>query len=79
MVDLPPADTKRWVASRKAAVIAGLRAGAITTKEACQRYALSQEELLGWQRAFEADGMRGLCATRLRGQRRQSAQHDEPC
>ena len=79
MVDLPPADTKRWVARRKAAVIAGLRAGAITTEQAYQRYALSEEELLGWQHAFEADGMSGLRATRLRGQRRQSAQHNERC
>ena len=70
VVDLPPADTKRWVARRKAAVIAGLRAGAITTEQAYQRYALSEEELLGWQHAFEADGMHGLRATRLRGQRR---------
>jgi hypothetical protein len=79
VVDLPPADTKRWVARRKAAVIAGLRAGAITTEQAYQRYALSEEELLGWQHAFEADGMRGLRVTRLRGQRRLSAQHNEPC
>jgi len=38
---------------------------------------MSEEELLGWQRAFEAEGMRGLRAARLRGQRRQSTRHDE--
>ena len=54
MIDLPPPDTTRWVARRKAAVLAALSSGAITMEEACRRYALSEEELLGWQRAFEA-------------------------
>jgi transposase-like protein len=64
--DLPPPDTKRWVARRKAAILAALRSGAITIEEACRRYALSEEELAAWQRAFEADGIPGLRATRLR-------------
>jgi transposase-like protein len=67
MADLPPPDTNRWVARRKAAVLAALRSGAITMEEACRRYALSEEELLGWQRAFEAHGLPGLRAARLRG------------
>jgi transposase-like protein len=69
MADLPPANTNRWVARRKAAVLAALRSGAITMEEACRRYALSEEELLTWQRAFEAHGLPGLRATRLRGRR----------
>ena len=69
MVDLPPTNTNRWVARRKAAVLAALRSGAITMEEACRRYALSEEELLAWQRAFEAHGLPGLRATRLRGRR----------
>jgi transposase-like protein len=66
MADLPPANTNRWVARRKAAVLAALRSGGITMEEACRRYALSEEELLAWQRAFEAHGLPGLRATRLR-------------
>jgi hypothetical protein len=69
MADLPPANTDRWVARRKAAVLAALRSGGITMEEACRRYALSEEELLAWQRAFEAHGLSGLRATRLRGRR----------
>ena len=69
MADLPPANTNRWVARRKAAVLAALSSGLITMEEACRRYALSEEELLDWQRAFEAYGLAGLRATRLRGRR----------
>lgn len=69
MADLPPANTKRWVARRKAAVLAALRSRKISMEEACRRYALSEEELLAWQRAFEAYGLHGLRATRLRAHR----------
>ena len=69
MADLPPSNTDRWVARRKAAVLAALRSGAITMEEACRRYALSEEELLAWQRAFEVHGLSGLRASRLRGRR----------
>jgi hypothetical protein len=76
MVDLPPSNTNRWVARRKAAVLAALRSGALTMEEACRRYALSEEELLAWQRAFEAHGLSGLRATRLRGRTRRSKAAD---
>ena len=66
MADLPPPSNKRWVARRKAAVLRALRSGAISVEEACRRYALSEEELLGWQRAFETHGIPGLRASRLR-------------
>ena len=69
MADLPAPNTSRWVARRKAAVLAALSSGAITIEEACRRYALSEEELLGWQRAFEAHGISGLRATSLRARR----------
>jgi len=53
------------VARRKAAVVAAVRAGAITVEEACRRYQLSEEEFLAWQRAFEAHGLPGLNTTRI--------------
>ena len=62
--DLPPGDTKRWVARRKAEVVAGVRAGLITLDEACRRYDLSIEEFLAWQRMFADHGLKGLRATR---------------
>jgi transposase-like protein len=67
--DLPPPDTKRWVARRKAAVVVAVLSGVITVEEVCRRYQLSEEEFLAWRRAFEADGLPGLRATRIRDYR----------
>lgn len=78
MIDLPPANTKRWVARRKAAVVAALRSGGITMEEACRRYALSEEELLDWQRAFQAHGLPGLRANSLRARRTRRSKPDDP-
>jgi hypothetical protein len=63
--DLPPADTKRWVARRKAVVVNAVRSGAISLEEVCRRYELSVEEFLAWKRAIEAHGVAGLRVTRL--------------
>jgi hypothetical protein len=65
VVDLPPPDTKRWVARRKAVVVNAVRSGAISLDEACRRYQLSIEEFVAWQRAIEAHGVAGLRVTRL--------------
>jgi uncharacterized protein DUF1153 len=62
---LPPADTKRWSPSRKAAVVAATRAGLISREEACARYLLSDEELVAWERALDQNGVPGLRSTRL--------------
>jgi Protein of unknown function (DUF1153) len=62
---LPPNDTKRWVARRKAVVVDAVRCGAISLEEACHRYRLSAEEFHAWQRAIEAHGVAGLRVTRL--------------
>ena len=43
--DLPPPNTYRWVASRKAVVVDAVVHRLITRKEALQRYELSEEEL----------------------------------
>ena len=42
--DLPPPNTKRWVARRKAEVVAAVRADLLTLKDACRRYSLSEDE-----------------------------------
>jgi hypothetical protein len=65
MTSLPPADTRRWVVRRKAAVVAAVQGGKITLEDACRRYNLTEEEFRAWQRAFEAHGLPGLRATRL--------------
>ena len=65
MDNLPSPNTKRWVVRRKAAVLAAVKNGDLTLEDACHRYGLSEEELWAWQRAFDADGLRGLRATRV--------------
>ncbi len=57
---LPPAETLRWSLRRKAAVVVATRTGVITREEACRRYTLSEEELAGWETAFDRSGIPGL-------------------
>jgi hypothetical protein len=68
--ELPPATTGRWVTRRKAQVVAGVRHGLITLEEACQRYRLSVEEFLSWERLIEKHGIKGLKVTNLQKYRR---------
>ena len=63
--DLPPTSTKRWVIRRKAEVGAAVRGGLLTLEEACERYTLTVEEFLSWQKAIDQFGMPGLRATRV--------------
>ncbi len=62
---LPPADTQRWVARRKAAVITAIAEGRLSRAEACARYRLSDAELKLWERAHECAGIPGLRVTRV--------------
>ncbi len=63
--DLPPADTRRWVASRKAAVVRGVIYGLMPLKEALETYALSEEEFEQWKTAVEKHGEAALKATMI--------------
>ena len=63
--DLPAAETKRWVASRKAAVVRAVRHGLITLDEAKRRYGLSDEEFESWALAVAHHGEAALKATAL--------------
>ena len=63
--DLPPANTKRWVASRKAAVVRGVAYGLITQSDALKRYQISEEEFLQWVRAVSEHGEDALKTTTL--------------
>jgi len=65
LADLPPPGTRRWVIRRKAEVVAAVRGGLLSLDDACQRYTLTVEEFLAWQRAIERFGMPGLRATRV--------------
>ena len=63
LMDLPSPDTKRWVARRKAEVVAAVRGGLISLDEACERYALTVEEFISWERAIKQFGLAGLRTT----------------
>jgi hypothetical protein len=63
--DLPPADTRRWVASRKAVVVKAVVYGLIPQSEALERYGLSEEEFALWRAAIEHHGERALKVTLL--------------
>jgi hypothetical protein len=65
MESLPPPETQRWVARRKAEVVTAVRAGLMTFDEACQRYGLTSEEFASWERAIDRHGLGGLRVTRL--------------
>jgi hypothetical protein len=64
--DLPPPDTRRWVARRKAEVVTAVRGGLLTYEEALERWGLTPEEFGSWERAMERHGLDGLRVTRIR-------------
>jgi hypothetical protein len=64
-LELPPPDTKRWSSRRKAAVVVATRTGILSRMEACKRYLLSDEELAGWEVAFDRRGIPGLRSASL--------------
>lgn len=63
--DLPPAATRRWVASRKALVVKAVQYGLIARSDALERWSLSEEELDSWTRAVDNHGEIALKATSL--------------
>jgi hypothetical protein len=65
LAELPPAETRRWVARRKAQVVTAVQTGVLTLEEACRRYALSAEEFASWEQAIGRHGLRALRVTRL--------------
>ena len=63
--DLPDPKIRRWVASRKAAVVRAVAAGLIAREEALKTYGLTEEEFDAWQSAVAAHGEAALKATAL--------------
>jgi hypothetical protein len=63
--DLPPANTQRWVARRKATVVAAVDHGLIDSTEACSMYRLSDEELDMWRSAVRRHGASALRVTAI--------------
>jgi len=62
---------------RKAEVVTAVRNGLIGMEEACERYRLSVEEFLDWEKLVNAHGLRGLRTTRTQ-MYRQIERDDNP-
>ncbi len=73
VAELPAPGTQRWIARRKAQVVAAVKVGVLTLEEACARYSLSAEEFLSWQRDLTQHGISGLRSTRVQFYRRHPA------
>ena len=79
LADLPSPDAQRWVASRKAIVVAAVRGGLLSMSDACARYRLTTEEFLNWQTQVDRNGLQGWRATRVqeyRGRGRRTGFYD---
>jgi hypothetical protein len=46
-------------------VVAAVRGGLISMDEALERYGITQDEFVSWQRSIERHGLAGLRTTRL--------------
>lgn len=64
LASLPSPQTKRWIAHRKAELVAAVEGGLLTVDEVCERYGIELEEFVSWQRGVDRLGMRGLWVTR---------------
>ncbi|MCB1530688.1 MAG: DUF1153 domain-containing protein [Rhodospirillales bacterium] len=72
--NLPPPDIKRWVKSRKLAVVKAIEKGFLSKDEACTRYNLSLEELTSWTKLLERHGPEALRTTHLKQYRAEDLQ-----
>ena len=64
--NLPPNNIKRWTFLPKSQVVLAVRRGLITREHACERYCISSEEFLSWDRTINKHGLRGLqCRARI--------------
>ena len=63
--DLPPKETRRWVASRKAVLVQAVANGLIPRAEDLERYELSEEEFALWTEAVQKHGIAGLKVTAI--------------
>jgi len=60
VANLPPANTTRWIARRKAEVVVAVQGGLLTLEQALRRYDISHDEFLEWKLHYEVEGLPGL-------------------
>lgn len=63
--DLPSPKTRRWVASRKEAVVMAVLHGLIGRDQALETYALSEDEYEEWEGAVRTHGRDALKTTAI--------------
>ena len=63
ITDLPEVGLSRWTAARKSAVIRGVMFGLISSREAIERYDLTEDEFHEWLRRYADHGRNGLKVT----------------
>lgn len=64
--DLPDRRVKRWVVRHKQNVANAVLFQLISFEDACDRYDLSEEELLSWLKMIKYHGTEALKVTRLK-------------
>ena len=69
LASLPPGNTTRWVARRKAEVVAAVDGGLLTVEEVLTRYELSLEEFMSWRQAMDRAGVPGLRVAHMQRER----------
>jgi len=74
---LPPSNTVRWVVRRKVQVVCAIREGLISQRVACDRYGISDAELLSWERLLNDDGPKALRVTSIQRYRQPATSTDE--
>src|SRR3954454_15548784 len=77
--NLPSPGLKRWVAGRKAEVLVAVDCGLLSIDEACDRYAISLDEFLSWQRAIVTAGLKGLNVKRVQDRRPRRVERSRKC
>jgi|ERR1700722_10247008 hypothetical protein len=73
-----PARPVRWMPQRKAEILAAVRRGSISLRQACDTYELSLEEFMTWQRGDALYGLAGLRATAAPQRRDNNAEAKKP-
>ena len=68
-VDLPPPNTVRWTANRKAIVVRAVRGGLVPMQEVLDRYHMTEKEFVIWERGLQDDGDVGLKVTHFQKRR----------
>jgi hypothetical protein len=70
--NLPPTNTTRWTARRKAEIVEAVEKRLLSSEQVHAWYGISSEELHEWQDASDRAGLSGLRITRSQQYRRQS-------